>query len=112
MFFKGIISSILVGSATLNPKIRGRLKGISKTELNSRLPILIDALLEDDDYWKISNTSLQSKDRLKDQITEYEIIREVRVPFLDLLPEDPTWRTRAGLACEASKTGLIRKYLS
>lgn len=87
----------------LNPKIRGRLKGISKTELNSRLPILIDALLEDDDYWKISNTSLQSKDRLKDQITEYEIIREVRAPLLDLLPEDPTWRTRAGLACEASK---------
>ena len=86
-----------------NPKICARLGVVGKTEPNSRLPVLIDALLEDDDYWKIRNESLQSKDRLKDQISEYEKIRELRETLLDLLPQNPKWLTRAGLACKAAK---------
>lgn len=72
--------------ASIGPKVRAA-GGISDSDLAERMPVLIDALLEDDEFWKPGgNATTRTKDRLAAVFDGFKgILEGCREPLLQRL---------------------------
>ena len=91
--------------ASLN-LLRRQASGITDRDLAERMPVLIDALLEDDGFWSPSTVRDRTKDRMAAVFEEYRGMlagcREALIERLDSAQNagDHSLVTRAGLACQ------------
>lgn len=98
-------------SASIWPKVRAA-GGISEADLAERVPVLIDALLEDDAFWQAGGTATRAKDRMALVFEAFQdILASYRKPLLDRLDsaehaEDNAIVTRAGVATADITTSL------
>lgn len=90
--------------ASIGPKVRAA-GGISDSDLMERMPVLIDALLEDDEFWKAgADATTRTKDRLAAVFEGFRaILDSCREPLLERLDsaqhaEGNAIVTRAGVA--------------
>lgn len=97
--------------ASLSPKVRTAGK-ISEVDLAERVPVLIDALLEDDAFWQAGGTATRAKDRMALVFEAFQdILASCRKPLLDRLDsaehaEGNAIVTRAGVATAEITTPL------
>ena len=97
--------------ASIGPKVRAGGK-ISEADLAERVPVLIDALLEDDAFWQAGGSATRPKDRMALVFEAFqEILASCRNPLLERLDsaehaEGNAIVTRAGVATAKITTAL------
>lgn len=85
-----------------DPRFRARLGPAAIDELHGRLPLLVDAILEDDDFWERWPGMQTAKDFIGEQVREcIETLRLLREHLEPCTPAGEQLPTRARLAIEA-----------
>jgi hypothetical protein len=85
-----------------DPRFRARLGGAAVEELHGRLPLLVDAILGDEDFWKRWPETRTAKDFMGDQVREcIETFQGLREHLEVCAPSGEPLPTRASLAVEA-----------
>ena len=85
-----------------DPKLKARLGSAVVSQPHSRLPLLVDAVLEDDDFWKRWPEMPTARDFIGDQVREcIEALRGLKDFLEPCAPSGEPLPTRARLAVEA-----------
>jgi len=85
-----------------DPRFKARLGHAAKGELKGRLPVLVDAILDDEEFWKRWPQMRTAKDFMGDQVREcIETLEHLRDHLEPCTPSGESLPTRARLAVEA-----------
>ncbi len=85
-----------------DPRFKARLGRVAIDELHGRLPLLVDAILGDEEFWKRWPETRAAKDFMGDQVREcIETLQGLREHLEVCAPSGEPLPTRASLAVEA-----------